>query len=172
MNTAKKIGNIMSGQLINVNANLPLEEAYSILRDNWIRHLPVVDENNHVIGIISDRDFSRAIVPDSKKTLPSYTIPEFPPLATVGMYMSSDPFTISIDGDLKEAVQIMVETKTSACLVAKNGEMVGIITSEDLLKLLTEYLEKPSGSMRERIEAYLMNSPLGAIGQMLSNAGI
>ncbi len=169
---SKKIAMYMSRELVKVSAGTPLVNAYAILRENLIRHLPVVNDSGIVIGVISDRDFARAKIPGGVAPITSACGNGFPIDATVGDYMSDDLYTISVDGDLKEAISLMIDTKTSSCLVEKNGEIVGIITTEDLLRMLTEYMEGPIGSLRTKIESFLVNSPLGAMGYMLSNMGL
>ena len=57
---SKKIAMYMSRELVKVSAGTPLVNAYAILRENLIRHLPVVNDSGIVIGVISDRDFARA----------------------------------------------------------------------------------------------------------------
>lgn len=169
---ASNIVNYMSQKLIKVHTYTSLFDAHKMLKDNLIRHLPVVDDSGIVIGVISDRDFARAQMPDIVVPITGVQNDCIPIDATVGDYMSDDFYTISIDGDLKEAISRMIDTKTSSCLVEKDGKIVGIITTEDLLRMLKEYMESPIGSLRTKFESFILNSPLGVLGHVLSNMGI
>lgn len=47
---------IMKTEVITLSPEETIETALKLLHENHIRHLPIVDENNEVIGIVSDRD--------------------------------------------------------------------------------------------------------------------
>jgi CBS domain-containing protein len=168
----KNLSQTMSKDLISVAAEMPLHEAYAVLRYHHIRHLPVVDNLGNLVGIISEQEFDRAKIPETFAFLSKQLPARFPPQSVVGDFMLSQLHVISMDGDIKDALDIMIQTKTTACLVEKDNVIVGIVTTEDLLKLLKDYLDNPSGSLRSRIETLIVNSPLGAIGHMLTPTGI
>src|SRR3989338_7222069 len=55
--------NLMKPKLITIGPSEPLENALSLFAMHRIRHLPVVNEEGFVIGVLSDRDILRASVP-------------------------------------------------------------------------------------------------------------
>jgi CBS domain-containing protein len=55
------VGEVMTPHAISITANTPLPEAARIMHDKKIHRLPVVDENQHPIGIITEGDIVRAI---------------------------------------------------------------------------------------------------------------
>jgi len=52
-----RVGEIMTSPLITVDSAMSVSECARIMKENRIHHLPVVDENNHLIGMISATDF-------------------------------------------------------------------------------------------------------------------
>ena len=47
---------IMNQDVVTLHPNDTIETAIRTIRTKGIRHIPIVDQNNHVVGIISDRD--------------------------------------------------------------------------------------------------------------------
>jgi CBS domain-containing protein len=57
-NPAKlKVRDVMHSPLITINSKMPLKDCAKVMKDNHIHHLPVVDENDDLIGMISATDF-------------------------------------------------------------------------------------------------------------------
>lgn len=80
---------------------------------------------------------------------------------------------VNIHKDLESVIDLMINEKVSSCLIEDNGEVVGIVTSEDLLRVLKDHLNQPAkGSVRSILYDYVIRYPLGAAAQALSNAGI
>ena len=113
-----------------------MEEAADLMEEHRIRHLPVSDDLGVIVGIISDRDVSRARSPNK---------PGFDANAKVSDYMSWPVITVSQNLPLREAAQGMVDEKISAFLVTDDAQaIVGIVTSEDMLRALVSLLSAPS----------------------------
>lgn len=143
-------------QLVTIDKNETAEEAYKLMTSNWVRHLPVADkENNYIVGMLSDRDLLRA--PTNKK--PVYEL------------MTSPVRTFDIHTSVKKVVQTMIEDKISAFLITKNDDVVGIVTTEDMLLLLAQFLTEEESS-RWIIGEFLANPALQAGANMVSQAGI
>lgn len=113
----------------------PVVEAYAIMAEHGVRHLPVV-ENGRLVGMISDRDLHRgAPLRDARKpgavdrlfATPVAEIMTLPPLVTI------DPLTT-----LGEAARLLIETGVhSLPVLDEEQRLVGIVTTHDLLRALT-----------------------------------
>ena len=128
----------MTRDLVTVRWDDPMAEASSLMEEQRIRHLPVTDAEGKVIGILSDRDVKLATNPSR---------PGFAAKCVVGDYMSWPALSVPETMALDKVAEGMVDEKLSAFLVTgKEKEVVGIITSEDLLRHLVSVLrdEKPS----------------------------
>jgi CBS domain-containing protein len=125
---------VMSKELRTIPWNAPMGEALQLMDDYRIRHLPVTDFSQAVIGIISERDVNRAMNPRR---------PGFSPDCQVSDFMSWPVISVDEERPIKDVAEGMVTEKISAILVtAKNKGVIGIITSEDLLRFLIRGLEK------------------------------
>lgn len=130
---------LMTKKLITVKAETPMQKAYEVMKKNNIRHLPVIDMNGRLVGMISDRDLKLATY--IKKVSEIETELKFDPKDMVEDYMNWPVQTVDEKTPLDQVAQMMVDEKVSALIVnAPNHYMKGIITTDDLLLYLVEIL--------------------------------
>lgn len=87
-----------------------------------VRHIPVVDAQNHVIGVLSNRDILRAYAKGLGKPVP------------VAQFMSRRPVTVKASTPAYEAVAMLLEQKISSLpVVGDDEQLVGIVTATDFL---------------------------------------
>jgi acetoin utilization protein AcuB len=130
---------LMTKKLITVKAETPMQKAYEVMKKNNIRHLPVVDMNGRLVGMISDRDLKLATHIKKISEIESEMV--FDPKDMVEDYMNWPVQTVDEKTPLDQVAQMMVEEKVSALIVnAPNHYMKGIITTDDLLLYLVEIL--------------------------------
>lgn len=166
------VGQAMSEHPMTVRSKDDLKIAYGRMKREDFRHLVVIDDSGKLVGLISDRDFKRAMwSADSFDAHGLHDGPTFRRDAKVCDYMSWPVATLSDETDLAAAVDLMIEKKVSAVVIVRDNNFTGIITSEDMLKVLSELLKNKLPAANEvTILAY--NSPLSSVAQMLSTAGV
>ncbi|MGE3975810.1 MAG: HPP family protein [Bdellovibrionales bacterium] len=130
--------NIMSSDLIVTHVEELMSDAYVKLLKNDIRHLPVVDDAEKIVGIISDRDFKKAMWRFSDNEQRA----TFDDEDVVGDFMSWPVKTITPDMGVITVAKRMVNEKVSAYLVVDNNRLVGIVTHEDLLQAFISQAEE------------------------------
>jgi acetoin utilization protein AcuB len=134
MSKKETAGETMTKTLLTIAWNRPMEEANRIMEEQRIRHLPVTDKEGLVIGILSNRDVNRAMNPSR---------PGFAPDSVVSDFMSWPAITVDENASVHDIAEGMIDEKVSAFLVTRGGaEVVGIVTTEDLLRLLLKMLEE------------------------------
>ncbi|MEZ0393291.1 MAG: HPP family protein [Pseudobdellovibrionaceae bacterium] len=148
---------VMSHRLIAVPLGTPIEKAERLMREKRIRHLPVIDEEDVVVGVISQRDLIGVRDPKT----------EFVELA-----MKSPVQSIPGDWPLRKAVFEMLEKKISCLLVSDPEDMaVGILTTDDLLWFLASHLPE-----EEKEKAPILSADrrltIGEVANELSMMGI
>lgn len=149
-----------------------LGAAYLRMKREGYRHLLVIDENGDLSGIISDRDFQRAMWPSSE--VDAHGLPEgpkFPKDAKVGAYMSSPVRSLPEETELIAAVHLMIDNKISAVAITSGDVITGIITHEDMLRVLSALLREPV-TLRKQIQEFTYSSSLGRVMEMLSAVGV
>ncbi len=141
----------MSKNLITINADETLHAAFRRMQENEIRHLPVVNNSNELVGILSDRDLARALRMEVEvsRSVP-VTSYQFPKGLLVRDFMSTPVRTVHRNTDIKIIADTMIREKISCVLVAGQGDRAldGIVTSEDLLKLLSRLLTEKEPSSK------------------------
>jgi CBS domain-containing protein len=145
-------GESMSGSLVMIDQDEGMKTAYERMHKHRIRHLPVKNDQGEIIGMLSDRDVQRAMISEirhegSSEKFTSETI-KFDPDARVRDYMSWPVLTIERETDLCAVADRMLREKVSAFLVQSEGRTVGIITTDDLLKVLVDLLADPKTPAR------------------------
>ena len=169
----KRARDSMSTDLITARWDEGLSSAYRRMKNNRIRHLPVVDGDGEIVGIISDRDFQLAMHTDTQDYSQLRVIEsEFDLSQQVKDYMSWPVLTVPFDMELRDVAEKMVEEKLSAFLVTRDSKVVGIITHEDLLRVLMNLLSGPFEDLQARVNEFAANPTVGRIATALGNAGI
>jgi CBS domain-containing protein len=162
----------MSQHPATVRGKDDLLPAYLRMKREGYRHLPVIDDHGNLVGIISDRDFQRAMRPQSSADAHGLsTEPNFPKDAKVREYMSQPVTSLPEDTQLLSAVNMMIDRKISAVVVMRENQITGILTGEDLLRVLAVQLSC-STSAEDKLLAIEFNSPLGQVSDALALAGI
>lgn len=133
------VSDVMQKNPITVNLNENLDTATGLLSDHNFRHLPVVNSDGDIQGVISDRDLLNAIlrIPPGKL----FDRIDNPWNETkVRSVMSKTPETVGPDTTLMEAGSILLENKINCLPVVEGDHLVGIITSSDFVRLVSQGL--------------------------------
>jgi CBS domain-containing protein len=112
-----------SDDVLTIEAEATLGAAARKMRQRNVGAAVVVDENNSVTGIFTERDLLRAIA-DSRH----------PDVGQVQSYMTSDPITLPSDHLPSEAARIMSEGKFRHIPVVDDGRLVGVVSIRDLMQ--------------------------------------
>ncbi|MEK6555021.1 MAG: CBS domain-containing protein [Bdellovibrionota bacterium] len=162
----------MSTNLITVNKAEILHTAYRIMSANRIRHLAVTNEFNEICGILSDRDVQRGMSSQVTNIFGMRVEDlKFLPDSKVGDYMTWPPKMISAESDLRDAAQLFLDEKISAVLIADGKKVEGIITTDDLLRVLLKLLNDKDG-ITHKISDFFTKDFLGRVSQMASDSGL
>jgi len=136
-----RISVVMSRAVATIEASESAHAAIGRMLARKIRHLPVVDAQGTLVGIVTDRNLRHFLFsPDVFKKIGSVSADALLKAATVKQVMSSPATSIGADEDLEAAARLMVERRIGSLPVVENGRVVGIVTETDLLRqiVLTE----------------------------------
>lgn len=131
----------MVSQVITITKEASIFEAKEKMDAHAIRHLPVVDPDNRLIGIVTDRDLRSAMPYAMFKN--GATAEEREQLArlTVGDIMTSNPMTIPPDYTIQDALLLIQKKRVGAFpVVDSNGYLKGILSVRDLLRAFINVL--------------------------------
>ena len=127
------VGEIMTVRPVVVREDASVGEAWNLLRALDIRHLPVINADRELVGIVSDRDFT---APPMSAALAELVGNQAASLtAPVSSIMTGAPLSVEQDDDVREAMELMVENKVGALpVVGPEGHVVGIVSYLDVLR--------------------------------------
>ena len=126
------VDNAMTSHTRTVTANQSLSDVRTIFEDEGFRHLPVMG-NDGLVGMITHTDLMRvtygAHIAEADFEVNSLILES----TTVEEAMSKDLKTIEPGNDLAEAARIMRKYKVGCVPVVNNGNLLGLITTTDVL---------------------------------------
>jgi len=128
------VGDRMSKDLITAGPEMTIFEAKNLMMAKKIRHLPVVDGEGKLLGIVTDRDV-RDAMPSTLLRKPDYDIT----LGKIGNHplgdiMTKNPTTIYAYYTLQDTLLVMQQKKVGALpVIDEEGYLKGILSTRDLL---------------------------------------
>jgi len=124
---------------ITINPNASFFEARKLIWQKGVRHLPVVDETNRLLGIVTESDIRKA-GPSDVDTLRIQEAASLLKNLKVSAFMTPKEKLITITPDtiIEEAVQLMHDNKIGCLPVLEGGKLYGIFTETDALDHLVD----------------------------------
>lgn len=134
-----KVRDYMSPGPVTIEQDQNLRDAYLLMRRHGIRHLPVIDIYDRILGIVSRNDLYRAIGLQESRDLEDH-LDRLERLWAQDV-MISPAYSVNASDDLIVAVDLMLQNKVGALPVVDNDRrVVGIISEIDLLRILRDLL--------------------------------
>ncbi|MFN8339915.1 MAG: CBS domain-containing protein [Saprospiraceae bacterium] len=132
------VASIMSKEVVSVSPNHHLNDIIDLMTKNSFRHV-IVTQNGELAGIISKNDIDRFKVSGKadhqdlqKKLVESLTVEQL---------MTKNVRTVDHDDSIKEAAELLSLSSYHALPVLKDGKLVGIITSTDIILYLLSHCD-------------------------------
>ncbi len=156
-----KVLDLMTTKVASVRPETPLKEVARVLAEHRISGLPVLDEQGHVLGVVSEADFvereadgpprrtswlARLISGDDAEAMRARLS-----ATTAGAAMSAPPITVTPGTSIKEAAALMSAKAVNRLPVVEDGRLVGIVTRADLLDAYLQSDSELRRAVREEI---------------------
>jgi len=159
-----RVQDVMTKELITVEPGTPIFQAQKLMREHQVRKLPVVMKGR-LVGMVT-HDLFMEITP-SKAT--GFGVQEMHYLLNdmkVKEVMDKNPVTVSPDMPFEEALNLGQQKGNTGFPVMENGEIVGIITNGDIIRLLNKFLGLGEEGVRITIEG--LGTRLGEVNMIIS----
>ena len=136
-----KVKDLMQTDVVTLRRTDTLQVADTFMRQGMIRHLPIVDADNQLIGLVAQADLFKA---SASSILPSTRAPKKEWLGTIAVrdIMITNIITITPNAEIVEAVDLLAEGRLGCLPVVENSHLVGILTETDCLCYLRDLLKK------------------------------
>jgi acetoin utilization protein AcuB len=156
------IGRIMHTDLITVTPETSLADARDLVEEKKIDHLLVVDQHKKLAGIVSDRDLKQYWASPAT-SLSVHELNYLLEKVVVKTIMTKAVVTISPDTTIERAAYIMQTQDISSLPVMEGEELVGIVTSTDVMAVLLEAIGISDDSVRLGI---FVRDSIGALAEV------
>jgi acetoin utilization protein AcuB len=131
----------MTRKVITVAPDDGIFKAQELMAANKIRHLPVIESDNRLIGVVTDRDIRSALPYKFFKASPSEEEKKNFAELKIKDIMTKNPITISPTYTLQDALLMIQDARVGALpVVDENGILSGIISVRDLLRAFINVL--------------------------------
>ncbi|MFD5759868.1 CBS domain-containing protein [Streptomyces mirabilis] len=163
-----KVGSVMTTEVVTARYGTPFKEVARLLTEHRISGLPVIDEDDKVLGVISETDLMvrQAGVPDPYETPRRFRFTGLTRGArrqaakgharTAGQLMSVPPVTVHADETIAEAARTMARSRVERLPVVDDEDrVVGIVTRRDLIQV---FLQPDDVIRREVIDEVLVRT--------------
>jgi CBS domain-containing protein len=139
-----RVRSMMQTHILTVTPEMSLAEAQRLIRDNNIRHIPVVSGTGyqHLVGMMTDRDIQEA-VPSPATTLTRGEIAHQMAATAVKTCMTKDVVCIGPEAEMVQAARLLVQRRIGCLPVVDHGTLVGVVTDMDCLRA---FLQTASGA--------------------------
>ena len=165
------IGRIMRTDLITVAPETSLVDARDLIEEKKIDHLLVVDKHKKLVGIVSDRDLKQNWASPAT-SLSVHELNYLLQKVSVKMIMTKAVVTVSPDTTIERAAYIMQTQDISSLPVMEGEDLVGIITSTDVMAVLLEAIGISDDSVRLGIFVGDSIGALAEVSGLLKKEGI
>lgn len=144
-----------------------IKDAVELMEKAQIRHIPVVEKDDELVGIISDRDvrdarssiFSEERLPDALEN----------PISAI---MKREVFTAHPLDFVEDVASMLSEKQISAAPITVNNKLVGMITGRDLLDTLVKLTGADQPSTQLEIRVTNVSGQLADVAAIFKNLGV
>jgi len=131
----------MTRPAVTIYADALVSGAVEMMRSRRIRHLPVVDRDKRLVGIVTDRDLRQVVFDPAVQARLQRAVDALRGL-TVREVMTWGAVTVTPASSIRDAARLMHERKVGALPVVDADRVVGILTERDVLQTFREVLDE------------------------------
>lgn len=160
----------MTPNPISGSPDMAVTEAQKLMAENKIRHLPILDEEKNLVGLITNSSLEKALPTDvssfSRFEI-SYTLSQL----KVHSIMIKDLYNVEPETTIEDAAMLMADKKLGALPVVKDGALVGIMSGEDLFIAMTDLLGTRKSGIRITVEQPDQSGIIARLTTAIANEG-
>jgi len=161
----------MSSPPVTITPDTPFQDALKLMRERRFRRLPVVDNRDRLVGIVSERDLLYAS-PSPATSLSVWELNYLLSQLEVRELMTEDVITTTPDTPIEDAAYLMADNKIGGLpVVDENKHVVGVITETDIFKTFVEMFGGGEAGLRLSLKVPKRKGVLAELSQAIVNLG-
>jgi acetoin utilization protein AcuB len=154
----------MTSDPVTITTNTSLKDALELVRSKSFRHLPVLDEDGGLVGIVTEKSLVYAS-PTPTTTLSVFEVDYILSRTKVGQVIQGSVITVRPDLPIEEAARVMIDHGIGCLPVVEDEKLVGIISDTDIFRVFVEGLGGGHPSLRITI---VVPEKVGSLAQVAS----
>lgn len=164
------VGKRMKRNPMTIPPDTPVAEALEKMRREKVRHLPVVDKQGLVRGIVSRQDLLYA-TPSPVTSLNVWEVTYLVSQVKVSEVMTKKVITVDEDCPVEEAARMLADNKIGCLPVLRGDLLVGIITETDLFGVLLELFGAREQGIRLTVLVPYTKGSMARLSSAISEKG-
>lgn len=135
MNDDMLVRDLMTSEVFALTPGDSIVAVRDLMHDHGVRHIPVVDDQGDLVGLVSHRDLLRNSLIE-RTDVPDFVETDMLSRLKVEDVMTGSVERIGPDTELREAAEIMFENKFGCLPVTEGQRLIGILTEADFVRLM------------------------------------
>lgn len=127
--------------------DMSVTSAREVMIENKFRHLPILDEKENLVGLMTRGTLAKAL-PSDVSSFSHFEVNYLLAKIKVRTVMEEDLITIEEDTPIEKAAQVMADERIGCLPVMKDGKLAGIITDNDLFNIMVSLLGARQSGIR------------------------
>jgi acetoin utilization protein AcuB len=154
----------MTSDPVTITTDTSLKDALELVRSKSFRHLPVLDENDRLVGIVTEKSLIYAS-PTPTTTLSVFEVDYILSRTKVGQVIQGAVVTVGPGLPIEEAARVMIDHRIGCLPVVEDEKLVGIISDTDIFRVFVEGLGGGHPSLRITV---VVPEKVGSLAQIAS----
>jgi acetoin utilization protein AcuB len=150
--------------------DMAITDAQELMGTKGFRHLPIVDENKNLVGLLT-RSSVRSVLPSDVSNFSRFEISYTLSKIKIKSVMVKEVVTIEADTPIEDAASIMAEKKLGCLPVMSEGSLVGMITGEDIFTAMTSLLGARNPGIRITVQQPDQSGLIAKMTTAIAEAG-
>jgi len=147
---------IMTSPVITVRPEMTIKEAAGLLATHGFTALPVVDDDDRLIGIVTEADLVRDRIPRDPRAriLPAYQPQTSPVTTRVGQVMSTPVTAMGPGADVADLASALLDARQRSMPIVDGSRVIGIVTRRDIVRTVARDDATVAADVQHRLEIY------------------
>lgn len=134
-----QVRELMTKEVTTLQETDTMLDAAMIFARSTLRHLPVL-RGKQLVGILTERDLKR-FAPGLRSGVTAEEYNKVLETTVLSRVMTKDPTTLTPDQEVAKAADLLYSKRIGCLPIVENGELVGIITTTDMLRLMARMMK-------------------------------
>jgi acetoin utilization protein AcuB len=165
-----QVSNRMTKNPLTISPETPVPEARELMKKEKVHRLPVIDKQNKLVGIVTEKDILYAS-PSKATTLDVYEMSNLMSRLLVKSVMTKEVISCPPDTPLEDAARILADNDIGGLPIVEKGILVGIITESDLFRVFIELFGAREKGLRATLLMPEKRGELADIAKAIADAG-